>query len=124
MAESSDARHLSPPESIGPGTYNLSGSGAGPAGSSQAVPEKIGRYRALKLLGRGGMGTVYLARDDELGRLVALKVPHFTTGEGSTVPERFYREARAIAGLDHPNVCPIYDVGQFEGAPYLTMAYL
>jgi eukaryotic-like serine/threonine-protein kinase len=87
-------------------------------------PEQFGRYRILRRLGRGGMGSVYLAEDTELGRLVALKVPDFGPGEHPDARERFRREARAAATLDHPNLCPIFDVGRIDGIDYLTMPYI
>jgi len=62
---------------------------------------RLGPYEVLALIGTGGMGEVYRARDKRLGRDVAIKVAH----------ERFEREARAIAALNHPNVCALYDVG-------------
>jgi serine/threonine protein kinase len=68
------------------------------------------------------MGAVYLAHDPRLDRLVALKIPNLR-GEPEQ-EERFYREARAAAALHHPNLCPVHDVGQVEGVPYLTMAYI
>ncbi len=89
-----------------------------------ALPEAFGRYRIIRTLGRGGMGAVYLAHDTQLDRQVALKVPHFTHSEGTDAIERFYREARAAATLDHPNLCPIYDVGQNDGIHYLTMPFI
>ena len=70
------------------------------------------------------MGAVYLAHDTQLDRRVALKVPHFTPGDGPEVLDRFYREAKAAATLDHPNLCPVYDVGQIDGVHYLTMPYI
>jgi serine/threonine protein kinase len=70
------------------------------------------------------MGAVYLAEDTHLGRQVALKVPHFTTEDGPEVIERFRREARVAAGIEHPNVCAVYDVGQIEGVHYLTMPFI
>lgn len=88
------------------------------------MPENFGRYRILKILGRGGMGTVYLAQDTQLDRQVALKVPHFTPEDSGRGKERFFREARAAAALHHPNVCPVYDVGAHDGIDYLTMAYI
>jgi serine/threonine protein kinase len=90
----------------------------------QEFPATFGRYRILKLLGRGGMGAVYLAHDTQLDRPVALKIPHLETSDGPQVLERFYREARAAATLHHPNICPVHDVGEIDGAPYLTMAYV
>src|SRR5438105_9434707 len=108
------------------------GSRADEAGESRAtrmarpLPEEFGRYRILRPLGQGGMGTVYLAQDTQLDRLVALKVPRLGDDD-QLAPEdlkRFFREARAAASLMHPNLCPIFDVGQVDGTPYLTMAYL
>ena len=93
------------------------------------LPRRFGRYRLVKLLGRGAMGTVYLVHDTQLGRQVALKVPHFRWEEGGTRPEhrdldRFYREVRVAATLDHPNLCPVFDAGEIGGIPYLVMAYI
>jgi hypothetical protein len=75
-------------------------------------------------LGKGGMGAVYLAHDTQLDRPVALKVPTFAADDDSQVLERFYREARAAATVFHPNVCPVHDVGEIDGVPYLTMGYI
>lgn len=83
-----------------------------------------GRYEIVRQLGRGGMGAVYLARDTRLDRRVALKLPFFWGGEDPEFLHRFYREARAAAGLGHPNICRVYDVGEHESQPYLTMAYI
>jgi predicted Ser/Thr protein kinase len=88
------------------------------------LPYEFGRYRILKQLGEGGMGTVYAAHDTYLDRKVALKVPHFSTRDGPGVLERFAREARAAATLTHPNICPVYDVGEWQGTRYVTMAYI
>jgi predicted Ser/Thr protein kinase len=93
-----------------------------PAGRP-ALPEQFGRYRIVRPLGRGGMGSVFLARDTELDRLVALKVPHFRADDPDAA-ERFAREARAAATIDHPNVCRVYDVGRIDGTPFLTMTYI
>ncbi|HEY7311735.1 MAG TPA: serine/threonine-protein kinase [Gemmataceae bacterium] len=94
-----------------------------PRKTPATLPEQFGRYRIVRELGRGGMGTVYLAHDTQLDRLVALKVPHFIE-DAPIALERFYREARVAATLDHPNLCPIHDVGQHEGIHYLTMPYI
>jgi serine/threonine protein kinase len=93
------------------------------------LPKQFGRYRILERLGKGAMGAIYLAQDTQLDRRVALKVPHLSVGADGAAPDRcdldrFYREASAAAYLDHPNLCPVYDVGQIEGIPYLTMAYI
>jgi class 3 adenylate cyclase/tetratricopeptide (TPR) repeat protein/predicted Ser/Thr protein kinase len=95
-----------------------------PAHSIPPLPEPFGRYAILRPLGGGGMGTVYLAHDTQLDRLVALKVPRLDGADGPVLRERFHREARAAATLHHPNICPVYDVGTFAGIPYLTMAYI
>jgi serine/threonine protein kinase len=92
--------------------------------AAQPLPEQFGRYRIVRLLGEGAMGKVYLAHDDQLDRDIALKVPRFSAKGDDERIERFYREARAAATLRHPNVCPIHDVGEFEGRPFLTMAYI
>ena len=71
----------------------------------------LGRYRVEETLGRGGMAVVYLARDEELSRPVAVKVlARHLAGEGS-IRERFLREARLAARLSHPNVVRVYDAG-------------
>jgi hypothetical protein len=96
-----------------------------PAGNQPvSLPEKFGRYRIVRCLGRGGMGSVYLAHDRQLDRPVALKVPHFSAQDGPEVLERFHREARAAATLRHPGICPVYDVGRIDDVPYLTMAFV
>src|SRR5262249_14282282 len=79
-----------------------------------SLPERFGRYRIERKLGKGGMGSVYLAHDTQLDRPVALKVPNFA-GDEPEVLARFYREARAAALLRHPNLCPVYDVGEIDG---------
>ncbi len=89
----------------------------------QSLPERFGRYRILRKLGQGGMGTVYLAHDTELDRQVALKVPQFSDNDPEA-QERFVREARSAAMLSHPNLCPVYDVGRIDNIHYLTMAFL
>ena len=91
---------------------------------AQLLPEQFGRYRIVRLLGEGAMGKVYLAHDEQLDRDIALKVPRFSAKGDEERIERFYREARAAATLRHPNVCPIHDVGEFDGRPFLTMAYI
>jgi tRNA A-37 threonylcarbamoyl transferase component Bud32 len=90
------------------------------------LPEKIGRYVILERLGAGGMGTVYKARDPQLDRVVALKLPRFDVPQRDRAVrlQRFQREARAAAQIWHPHVCPIYDVGEHEGRPYVVMAHV
>ena len=88
-----------------------------------AGPEIAG-YEILQALGQGGMGIVYLAREQALDRLVALKVlPHRLLSDGQAL-ERFLREARALARIEHPNIVPIYATGEQDGLPFFTMAYV
>src|SRR5436309_4333564 len=84
-------------------------------------PPAIEGYDVLGLLGRGGMGAVYKARDRSLGRTVALKMLRPGRGLSPSELERFRREARALARLDHPHVIPIYSEGECRGWPYFTM---
>ena len=88
------------------------------------IPEQFGRYRILRELGRGGMGAVYLALDGQLERNVALKIPFFREDDEKEAVERFYREARAMAIVQHANLCPVFDVGRFEEWHFLTMAFI
>ena len=90
----------------------------------RTLPPQFGRYRLVKQLGKGGMGAVYLAHDAQLDRNVALKVPHFGARAERQARERFFREARAAATLHHPGLCPVHDVGEIDGIPYVTMAYI
>ncbi len=92
--------------------------------SATKLPPVFGRYRILKKLGVGGMGSVYLAHDTQLDRQVALKVPRFDKGDEAPSREAFLHEARAAATLRHPNICPVHDVGEVDGIPFVTMAYI
>jgi hypothetical protein len=85
---------------------------------------QIGPYRIVALLGRGGMGEVYGARDDRLGRDVAIKVLASRFAESPDRLRRFGQEARAAAALDHPNILAVYDTGTHEGAPYVVSELL
>jgi serine/threonine protein kinase/Leucine-rich repeat (LRR) protein len=89
-----------------------------------ALTGQFGRYRIIRALGKGAMGTVYLAEDTQIGRLIALKTPHFTEDPTGEQKERFFREARAAGNLRHPNICPIHDFGQIDGKHFITMAYI
>ena len=97
---------------------------ASKADAAKSIPEQFGRYRIERELGRGGMAAVYLAHDGQLDRKVALKIPFFREDDDAEIVERFYREARAMATLQHANLCPVFDVGQFERWHFLTMAYI
>ncbi len=91
---------------------------------AEEIPEDFGRYRIERSLGEGGMGTVYLAHDSQLDRKVALKTPKFARNSDPNLVNRFYREARSAATLQHPNICPVYDVGEIDGRHYISMAYI
>jgi serine/threonine protein kinase/formylglycine-generating enzyme required for sulfatase activity len=84
------------------------------APSADPVPPQIGRYRVERLLGEGGFGRVYLAHDDELHRPVAIKVPHRRRISQPEDVEAYLAEARVLAGLDHPLIVPVYDVGRTD----------
>jgi serine/threonine protein kinase len=91
----------------------------------QPLPgSEVAGYRILSEVGRGGSATVYLAEHPGLGRRVALKIlrPEFALDE--TFRARFSREARIAAGLEHPNVLPVYDAGEWEGLLYIAMRYV
>ena len=77
-------------------------------------PTQIGRYRVIKLLGRGGFGHVYLAQDDDLNRPVAIKVPRPERVSQPKDIEAYLNEARILASLDHPHIVPVYDVGRTD----------
>ncbi len=86
--------------------------------------KRLGPYELLSSIGAGGMGEVYRAQDTRLNRIVAIKVlpPHLA--DSSEMKERFEREARTIASLNHPHICTLYDVGHQDGTDFLVMEYL
>ncbi len=88
------------------------------------VGGRFGRYQIDRLLGRGGMGEVYLAHDLQLDRDVAIKIPFFSEHDTDEAVLRFFREARAMATLHHSGLCPVYDVGELDGQHYLSMAFI
>jgi serine/threonine protein kinase len=92
-------------------------------GAADTLPESIGRFEVLRLLGHGGFGVVYLARDPLLDREVALKVPRLHALASEGMVERFRREARATAALDHPNIVPIHETGEAGPLCYIAFAF-
>ena len=98
----------------------------GPSTAEEAVipVERLGDFKLLSFLGAGGMGQVFLSRQESLGRLVALKVPHKTAAADKRVTFRFRREAEIAAGLEHPHIVPVYAVGDEEGYAFLAMKWL
>ena len=95
--------------------------------ASQDAPslnQQIGPYLIVSLLGKGGMGEVYLAEDKRLGRKVALKIlpPRFTTNAQQL--QRFEREARAASALNHPNILTVHDIGQDGNTHFIATEYI
>src|SRR5262249_33420624 len=85
---------------------------------------RLGHHRVLKILGIGGMGVVFHAEDTQLGRPVAVKAMLPLIATRTTFRQRFLREARATAAIDHENIVTIHQVGEHRGIPYLVMQLL
>jgi len=85
---------------------------------------RLGPYEVVDAIGRGGMGEVYRARDTRLGRTVAIKVLPAHVATNADLKQRFEREARALATISHPHICPVFDVGAQDGLDYLVMEHL
>ena len=100
-----------------------SGDGSATAAPPRGVPSRIGNYTIVRELGQGGMGIVYEARNEALRRPVALKTMSALIGD-ETARDRFLREARAAARINHPNVCQIYDIIEHKGELYIAMELL
>ena len=83
--------------------------------------DKLGPYEILSPLGAGGMGEVYKARDTRLDRSVAVKVLPEHIAKREDLRARFEREARAVASLNHPNICTLFDIGVQDGISYMVM---
>lgn len=92
--------------------------------ASVGVPSRIAGHRILRRLGGGGMGVVYLAEQERPKRLVALKLIRSDLLESPSARERFRREAQAASSIVHPGLCPVFEVGEADGVPYMVMPYL
>jgi len=111
-------------EQFGSGADQTTGLPAPRPGTAGPIPERLGDYRILREIARGGMGIVYEAIEESLGRHVALKtLPSHHLGDASRL-ERFRREARAAARLHHAHIVPVFGVGEREGLQYYTMQFI
>ncbi|HTN76758.1 MAG TPA: serine/threonine-protein kinase, partial [Pirellulaceae bacterium] len=92
------------------------------ASTASVLPiARLKQYRLLELIGRGGMGDVYRAHDETFDRIVAIKVLPADLAEDESFVHRFQREAKAIAGLSHPHIVPVYEIDQVDGCCYFAM---
>src|SRR5215208_3774791 len=108
----------------------MTGADAPPASSEspnettqEVLPARIGHYTIAHKLGEGGMGVVYAARDERLERRVAVKTMSSLASD-DVARKRFWREARAAASVNHPNICQIYEIGEDQGTLFIAMEYL
>jgi serine/threonine protein kinase/WD40 repeat protein len=111
-------------EEAGPREVDRGGPGGGRVTADGQELRRLGDYRILRQVGRGGMGVVYEAEQEALGRHVALKVLPFESAADPIRLERFRREARAVARLHHTNIVPVFDVGVQEGIHYYAMQFI
>jgi serine/threonine protein kinase len=93
-------------------------------GGERQAGQRLGKFELLEPVGQGGCGTVYKARDPELDRVVAVKVPRAGTLAGPQELDRFLREARSAARLRHPAIVSVHEVGQHDGVPYLVSDFV
>jgi len=114
---------VSDPDETAPPSHSTDGSGDGDGDDLfPRLPATFGRYVLQRLLGAGGMGSVYLAHDGQLDRDVAIKIP--SHAYRTKFKDRFLREARVAATFTHPNLCPVYDAGEIGQYCFLTMPYV
>lgn len=115
-------RWLSGPAPVPDLTRTTAGTESAAAPDSQ--PARISHYTIARKLGEGGMGVVYAARDERLQRTVALKTISSAVADGEIARKRFWREARAAASVNHPNICLIHDIGEAGGTLFIAMELL
>jgi class 3 adenylate cyclase len=108
------------PASSQPPTTILSGA----LPTQEQLPFAFGRYVLEEIVGEGGMGVVYRARDIKVGRTVALKIPRLHAGQAEELRWRFHLEAVCAAQLRHPNICTVHDFDEHAGLPFFTMPFL
>ncbi len=112
-------------ETFASGSFTHSpGSSVNTAGSWSGLPARFGDYQVIEQLGTGGMGVVFKARDVALNRLVAIKVMHRFGRSDERAMDRFLREARISAGLNHPSIARIFNVSQIDGMPYIVSEFV
>ena len=123
MAAATPASNPSPARTP---SHPLSSSSSGSLAEGRFLPGALlaGRYRIVALLGRGGMGEVYRAHDLTLGQEVALKFLPEAMARNPAALARFYNEVRIARQVSHANVCRVYDLGEVDGQPYLSMEYV
>lgn len=91
---------------------------------TELIGHQLGQYNVLDQIGKGGMSTVYLATQASMKRTVAIKVLPRNLTHDAKFLERFYREVEIAAALQHPHILPVYDFGEYDGMPYIVMAYI
>jgi hypothetical protein len=121
----SDTTTVPPAPTLPPGAWpqTVQSTGGGANEAAEPVGPAIPGYEILGLLGRGGMGVVFGARQTALDRLVALKVMLHAEYAGKEERRRFHTEARAVAQLQHPNIVQIFEIGEHQGVPYFTLEF-
>ncbi len=118
--------HRTDPTSVETAVIVSHTTSASSADEGRFVPGTLlgGRYRIIALLGRGGMGEVYRATDLTLGQSVALKFLPEEAARDQRLLERFHGEVRVARQVSHPNVCRVYDIGEVDGTPFISMEYI